>query len=50
MHPEPINPDKAVIELLLGNGLIIIILALQTSKILSAMMEQYATRYFHNFL
>jgi hypothetical protein len=36
MHPEPINPVKAVIELLLGNWLIIIINALRISKILSA--------------
>jgi len=36
MQPEPTNPDQAVIELILGKGLIIIILVLQTSKILSA--------------
>jgi hypothetical protein len=36
MQPEPINPDKAVIVLLLGNGLIIITNALRISKILSA--------------
>jgi hypothetical protein len=40
MHPDPINPVKAVIELLVENGLIIInqcaINALRISKILSA--------------